>query len=89
MSDLKATFDDAVAQSKQLTKRPDNETLLKLYSLYKQATDGDMPADTEKPGMFDFVAAAKYTAWKGQAGLSSEDAMNQYIEIFKGLKAKE
>jgi len=89
MSDLKTSFDEAVKQSKELTKRPDNETLLKLYSLYKQATDGDMPEDTEKPKMFDFVASAKYNAWKGLKGLSADDAMQQYIGIFEGLKGKE
>jgi len=88
MSELNSRFEDAVAQSKQLTKRPDNETLLKLYSLYKQATEGDIPENTEKPGMFDFVAAAKYNAWKGLTGLDSDDAKTQYIEIFEGLKAK-
>jgi acyl-CoA-binding protein len=89
MSDLKNRFEEAVKQSKELTKRPDNETLLKLYSLYKQATEGDMPEDTAKPGMFDFVAAAKYNAWKGLQGLSADDAMQQYIGIFVGLKVKE
>jgi diazepam-binding inhibitor (GABA receptor modulating acyl-CoA-binding protein) len=79
MSDLKNNFEQAVAQSKELSKRPDNETLLQLYSLYKQATEGDLTDETEKPKMFDFVAQAKYDAWKNRKGVSADDAMQQYI----------
>ena len=86
MSDLKNSFEQAVKESKDLTKRPDNNTLLQLYSLYKQATEGNMPDDTEKPKMFDFVAQAKYDAWKKLKGLSQDDAMQQYVGVFKGLK---
>ncbi|GAB3913624.1 acyl-CoA-binding protein [Mucilaginibacter boryungensis] len=88
MSDLKTSFEQAVAQSKQLSKRPDNETLLKLYSLYKQATEGDMPDDAEKPKMFDFVAQAKYDAWKNRKGTPMDAAMQQYIDLVEGLKGK-
>ena len=38
MADLNATFEAAVANSKNLSERPDNVTLLKIYALYKQAT---------------------------------------------------
>ena len=41
MADLNATFEAAVANSKNLSERPDNVTLLKIYALYKQATAGD------------------------------------------------
>jgi acyl-CoA-binding protein len=41
-TDLNARFQQAAADSKQLPKRPDNNTLLKLYALYKQATTGDV-----------------------------------------------
>jgi diazepam-binding inhibitor (GABA receptor modulating acyl-CoA-binding protein) len=77
-------FDTAVAESKQLSSRPDNNTLLLLYSLYKQATDGDVIGD--EPGMFDFVAKAKYNAWQKLKGTSAEDAMQQYIDIVAQLK---
>ncbi|MES2276408.1 MAG: acyl-CoA-binding protein [Bacteroidota bacterium] len=86
MSDLKETFEQAVAGSKELTKRPNNETLLKLYSLYKQATDGDMPDDAEKPKMFDFVAQAKYDAWKDRKGTSADAAMQAYVDLVGELK---
>jgi diazepam-binding inhibitor (GABA receptor modulating acyl-CoA-binding protein) len=77
-------FDLAVAESKQLTSRPDNNTLLLMYSLYKQATDGDVKG--EEPGMFDFVAKAKYNAWEKLKGTAAEDAMQQYIDIVARLK---
>jgi diazepam-binding inhibitor (GABA receptor modulating acyl-CoA-binding protein) len=84
--DLKENFEIAVKESKELTKRPDNETLLKLYSLYKQATEGDMDPNTPAPGMFDFVNKAKHDAWKKLSGTTSEAAMEEYIAIFKELK---
>ena len=82
--ELKETFEQAVADSKTIPSRPDNETLLRLYSLYKQATEGDI--NTEPPGMFDFVAKAKYDAWTKLKGLTAEDAMQQYIAVVKELK---
>lgn len=83
--DLKERFEAAVAGSKQLSSRPDNSTLLKLYSLYKQATDGDAPA-TSDAGMFDIVAKAKYSAWDELRGKSSEVAMEDYIALYEGLR---
>jgi acyl-CoA-binding protein len=83
MSDLKAEFDAAVANSKNLSERPDNNTLLKIYGLYKQATTGD---NTEKkPGFGDMVGRAKWDAWNGMKGTSSEDAMQQYVDLIKSL----
>ena len=82
--ELKEQFDKAVADSKQLPSRPDNDTLLRIYSLYKQATEGDI--NTEPPGMFDFVAKAKYDAWTMLKGVSAEDAMGQYVQVVEGLK---
>ena len=77
-------FEKAVADSKELSKRPDNETLLNLYSLYKQATEGDINTDNP-PGMFDFVAKAKYDAWLKLKGTAPENAMEQYISLVKQL----
>jgi acyl-CoA-binding protein len=82
--ELKDKFDKAVTESKELPSRPDNETLLKIYSLYKQATEGDN--NGEQPGMFDFVAKAKYEAWNKLKGVSKEDAMQQYVDTIEGLK---
>lgn len=83
MSDLKATFEAAVASSKSLSERPDNATLLKLYGLYKQGTAGD---NTEKkPGFGDMVGRAKWDAWNNLKGTSNDEAMQQYIDLIKSL----
>ena len=81
--DLTAKFDQAVARSKELTKRPSNENLLKLYGLYKQATEGD--ATGERPGGFDFRAIAKYDAWAELKGTSRESAQEAYIALVDQL----
>lgn len=82
-----AEFEAAVAASKTLPEKPDNETLLQLYSLYKQATAGDAPEKGDY-GMFDFVAKAKHEAWKGQQGTDKETAMQRYIDLVNGLAQK-
>jgi len=82
--ELKDKFEKAIVESKELPTRPDNETLLKIYSLYKQATEGDNNA--EQPGMFDFVAKAKYEAWNKLKGMSPDEAMQQYVDTIEGLK---
>ena len=83
MPDLNAAFEAAVANSKNLTERPDNATLLKLYGLYKQGTAGD---NTEKkPGFGDMVGRAKWDAWNGLKGTSGDDAKQQYIDLIASL----
>jgi acyl-CoA-binding protein len=83
MSDLKSTFEAAVANSKNLNERPDNMMLLKLYALYKQASAGD---NTEKkPGFTDMVARAKWDAWNNLKGTSNQDAMQQYVDLIESL----
>lgn len=83
--DLTQQFEQAVADSKNLTDRPSNETLLQLYSLYKQATEGDVNGDA--PTMFDFVAKAKYEAWSSLQGKSKEAAQQEYIALIRKLKS--
>ncbi len=83
MSDLQSQFETAVAQSKNLSERPDNMTLLKLYALYKQASVGD---NTEKkPGFTDMVGRAKWDAWNNLKGTPGTDAMQQYVDLIKEL----
>ena len=82
---LKETFDKAVTDSKQLTARPDNDTLLRIYSLYKQAMEGDAP-DAGPSNPFDFVGKAKYDAWESLQGTSADDAMTKYVELIETLK---
>lgn len=84
MSDLRANFEKAVADSKNLPERPDNQTLLKLYSLFKQASSGDV--EGKRPGFTDMVGRAKWDAWNEIKGTGTEDAMNQYIALIEDLK---
>ncbi|MEM9774935.1 MAG: acyl-CoA-binding protein [Chloroflexota bacterium] len=84
MSDLQSLFETAVAESKNLGSRPDNDTLLKIYSLYKQGTSGDVSG--KRPGMFDMVGRAKYDAWSKLQGTGQEDAMQQYVDLINSLK---
>lgn len=84
MSDLKTRFETAAANVQALNKRPDNDTLLQLYALYKQATSGDVSG--KRPGMFDMVGRAKYDAWNKLKGHSEPDAMEKYINLVESLK---
>lgn len=84
MSDLTAAFEAAVAASKDLTQRPDNMTLLKIYALYKQATEGDNAST--KPGFSDMVGRAKWDAWNGLKGVSLDDAKQRYIDLIESLE---
>ncbi len=83
--ELSELFQEAVAGSKTLTEKPDNETLLKLYSLFKQATEGDNTGSGPE-NVFDFVAKFKHEAWAKLAGTSKEAAMQQYVDLVKQLK---
>ena len=82
---LKETFEKAVVESKQLTSKPDNETLLNLYSLYKQSTESDAP-DEGPSNPFDFVGVAKHNAWLKLKGTSTDDAMTKYVALVESLK---
>jgi diazepam-binding inhibitor (GABA receptor modulating acyl-CoA-binding protein) len=83
MADLQADFDAAVANSKKLSTRPDNATLLKIYGLYKQATVGD---NTEKkPGFGDMIGRAKWDAWNACKGTGQEEARQQYVDLIQSL----
>ncbi len=82
--DLLQKFEASVANSKSLTERPSNDILLKIYSLFKQATEGDN--SSEKPGGFDFKAIAKYRAWEAQKGKPKNACMQEYVELIDSLK---
>ena len=86
MKGLEAEFKAAQDEVQKLTEKPDNETLLELYSYYKQATDGDVAGD--RPGAFDFKSRAKYDAWEGRKGMSRDVAMKGYIKLVKHLKSR-
>lgn len=85
MSDLNTAFEAAVAGSRELPSRPDNPTLLKLYALYKQATEGD---NTEpRPGFSELVPRAKWDAWTRLKGTAADAAKQQYIDLVASLAA--
>jgi diazepam-binding inhibitor (GABA receptor modulator, acyl-CoA-binding protein) len=84
MANLQAQFDAAMADSKNLAERPDNATLLKIYSLYKQGSTGDNT--DKKPGFSDMVGRAKWDAWNGLKGTSTDDAKQQYVDLIESLK---
>ncbi len=86
MTTLQQQFEHAQADAQSLKERPDDETLLELYSFYKQATEGDVTG--EKPSPFQFKARAKYDAWKARAGMSQEAAMKAYVKLVNHLKGR-
>jgi acyl-CoA-binding protein len=83
MSDLDARFAAAADASKTLPERPDNETLLQMYALYKQATVGDL--EGKRPGFTDPVGRAKYDAWDKIKGMSADDAKAAYADLVESL----
>ena len=80
------TLEEAVALTQKFTTRPSNEELLRLYGLYKQATEGDN--EGERPGGFDFKAAAKYNSWLSLKGKSKVEATELYLELVEELTKK-
>jgi acyl-CoA-binding protein len=81
---LEQEFTDAQERVKKLPKRPSNDDLLALYSLYKQATDGDVGG--KRPGMLDLVGRAKYDAWASRRGTGRTDAMRAYVDLVAKLE---
>jgi acyl-CoA-binding protein len=81
--DLDRQFEAAAKAALKAKEDPGNEMKLRLYALYKQATEGDVSGP--RPGMFDFVGAAKYDAWAKLKGTGQDDAKRKYIELVKRL----
>ena len=84
-NDLQTEFEDAAKRAQKISKRPDNETMLKLYSLYKQATIGDISG--KRPGFTEFVGRAKYDAWAKRKGQDKGEAKQAYIDLVNELEA--
>ena len=87
MSDLDKRFVAAQAAAEGLRDRPDNETLLELYSYFKQASEGDVAG--VRPGAFDFVARAKYDAWAARKGMKQDVAKRGYVKLVEHLQSLE
>lgn len=85
MSDIQAQFEQALVDVKQLSEKPGNMTLLRLYALYKQGSEGDV--NGEKPGFTDIVGKYKYDAWAALKGTSQEEAQKQYVQLVGDLKS--
>lgn len=83
-SSLEDRFQAAVNASRQLAERPDNATLLQIYALYKQGSEGDVAS--ERPGMTDFVARAKWDAWQALSGTPVDTARQRYIDLIESLQ---
>ena len=83
---LEQAFESAAAASRTL-KAADNDTLLALYALYKQASVGDVSGD--RPGALDMVARAKYDAWSKKRGMPADDAMRGYVALVEELRKRE
>lgn len=85
MSDpLEQQFQQAAADAQKLTERPSNEVLLRLYALFKQATEGDVQG--ERPGLGDFRARFKHDAWASIQGMPAQEAMQAYVDLVESLK---
>jgi acyl-CoA-binding protein len=83
MTDLRPEFEQAAEDIQKLGERPDNDTLLKLYALYKQGSEGDVHG--QQPGFFDFIGTAKYEAWAKLRGVDGEEARRRYIALVREL----
>jgi acyl-CoA-binding protein len=84
MADLKTKFEKAAADVQKLKQKPDNDTLLKLYALYKQGSAGELAG--KRPGFTDFKGRAKYDAWAKLQGTSQKKAMEDYISLVEKLQ---
>lgn len=80
------TFEQAARDVQALPERPDNDTLLRLYALYRQGSEGDVRGD--RPGFFDFVGTAKYEAWSELRGMPPDLARERYVELVQQLKER-
>jgi acyl-CoA-binding protein len=85
MSDIDELFTQAQAEVKELPERPGNLTLLRLYALFKQASEGDVNGD--QPGFADIVGKYKRDAWAALKGTLQEVAKQQYVELVEALKS--
>jgi acyl-CoA-binding protein len=83
MSEETTDFERAAAAVKTLAERPDDQTMLQLYALFKQGSSGDVQGP--KPGFFDFVGTAKYEAWEKLRGTGQDEARAQYVELVRKL----
>jgi diazepam-binding inhibitor (GABA receptor modulating acyl-CoA-binding protein) len=83
MADTDADFEAAVAAVQGMSQDPGNDTKLRLYALYKQATEGDVSG--KRPGFTNPVGRAKHDAWAAVQGMDEGAARAEYVEVVRGL----
>ena len=84
MGSLDDDFNYAVERSRLLDRQPNN-VLLDLYSLFKQASEGDVKGS--RPGITNMRGRAKYDAWAKRKGMSQDDAKTKYIALVDSLES--
>jgi diazepam-binding inhibitor (GABA receptor modulating acyl-CoA-binding protein) len=84
---LQHDFEKATKHAKKFANSDNHETLLFLYSHYKQATTGD--CDIKEPNFWDVKGKAKYSAWKKLKGISNDKAKIKYIKKVKKMERNE
>lgn len=77
------TFEEAVAAVQEIGTDPGSETKLRLYALYKQATEGDVSGS--RPGILNPVGRAKYDAWAELQGVTEDAAAASYVDEVNAL----
>lgn len=77
-------FEGAADRVQKLAKRPNNDVLLELYGLFKQATEGDVSG--KRPGMLDLRGRAKWDAWASRKGMSADKARDAYVALVERLE---
>lgn len=83
--ELRQAFEDAKARLMTLTSPPDQATLLTLYALFKQATEGDVTG--RRPGPTKLVERAKFDERHKIKGMTLVEAMERYIATVDRLFA--
>lgn len=83
--EMKLLFEKAVAECNSINVEPDNKTWLRISSLFKQATKGDI--DMQSPqDHSDIAAKAEFEAWASLKGKSVKDAQREFILLVNELK---
>lgn len=82
-------FEAAAAKVKSgaVKGSPTDAEKLKVYALFKQATEGDVTGD-RPGGLLNFEAKAKFDARKAIEGKSKDAAMEEYIAEVEAQIAK-
>ena len=85
-TNINELFTQATIDAQKLASILDDDTLLTLYSFYKQAMVGDI--NTEKPSFFNFKDTKKWNAWSLLKGMSKLQAQGMYIKSIKDIQSR-